>query len=90
MPRLFAIQILPNLRSPLSAQFWILVPAVLTAEANLGILGLGVSEPIPSLGNLLAELRDYQRIPEEPWILIPAVFLVLLLTALHAAVSGGE
>jgi|SRR5436190_1686847 peptide/nickel transport system permease protein len=90
MPRLFAIQILPNLRSPLSAQFWILVPAFLTAEANLGILGLGVSEPIPSLGNLLAELRDYQRIPEEPWILIPAVFLVLLLTALHAAVSGGE
>ncbi len=90
VPRLFAIQILPNLRSPLAAQFWILVPAFLTAEANLGILGLGVSEPIPSLGNLLAELRDYQRIPEEPWILIPAAFLVLLLTALHVAVSGGE
>lgn len=89
-PRLFAVHILPNLRFPLAAQFWILVPAFLTAEANLGILGLGVSEPMPSLGNLLAELRDYQRIPEEPWILVPAAFLVTLLTALHSFVSGGD
>jgi ABC-type dipeptide/oligopeptide/nickel transport system permease subunit len=88
--RLFGIHVLPRLRSPLAAQFWILVPAFLIAEANLGVLGLGVSEPLPSLGNLIAELRDYQRIPEAPWILVPAGLLVSILTALHFLLSGGE
>jgi ABC-type dipeptide/oligopeptide/nickel transport system permease subunit len=88
--RLLGIHVLPRLRSPLAAQFWILVPAFLVAETNLGILGLGVSEPVPSLGNLLAELRDYERIPEAPWILVPAGLLVSILTALHLLVSGGE
>jgi ABC-type dipeptide/oligopeptide/nickel transport system permease subunit len=86
--RLAAIHVLPRLRPALIAQFWILVPVFLIAEANLGILGLGVSEPLPSLGNLLSELRDYERIPEAPWILAPAGVLVSLVTALHFVVSG--
>ena len=88
--RLFGVHVLPRLRSPLAAQFWILAPAFLIAEANLGVLGLGVSEPLPSLGNLLAELRDYERIPEAPWILAPAGLLLSVLSSLHFVVSGGE
>jgi ABC-type dipeptide/oligopeptide/nickel transport system permease subunit len=88
--RLFRAHVLPRLRSPLAAQFWILVPAFLIAEANLGILGLGVSEPVPSLGNLVAELRDYERIPEAPWIVAPAALLVSILTALHLLLSRSE
>jgi peptide/nickel transport system permease protein len=88
--RLFGVHVLPLLRSPLAAQFWVLVPLFLIAEANLGILGLGVSEPLPSLGNLIAELRDYERIPEAPWILAPAALLVSILTSLHFLLSEGE
>ena len=88
--RLLTVHVLPQLRAPLAAQFWILIPAFLIAEANLGVLGLGVSDPVPSLGNLLAELRDYERILEAPWILVPAALLVSVLTALHFLVSGGE
>lgn len=85
--RLIWRQMLPNLRPILSAQFWILVPVFLLTEANLGMLGLGIAEPMPSLGNMLAELQDYQRIPESPWILAPAVVLVLIVASLHLAVS---
>jgi peptide/nickel transport system permease protein len=86
--RLFAIHILPNLKPVLAAQFWILVPVFLLTEANLGALGLGIAEPLPSWGNLLAELQNYQRVIESPWILAPALTLFLVLASLHFAVSG--
>lgn len=86
--RLLWRHMLPNLKPVLSAQFWILVPLFLLTEANLGILGLGITEPMPSLGNMLAELQNYQRIPEAPWILAPAVLLVLVVASLHLVVSG--
>jgi ABC-type dipeptide/oligopeptide/nickel transport system permease subunit len=87
--RLLWIHILPNLMPVLTAQFWILVPVFLLTEANLGALGLGVVEPLPSWGNMLAELQNYQRVSESPWILAPALALVLMVAALHFAVSGG-
>lgn len=88
--RLLWRHVLPNLRPVLSAQFWILVPVFLITEANLGILGLGIAEPMPSLGNMLAELQNYQKIPEAPWILAPAVLLFLVVASLHFAVSGAK
>jgi peptide/nickel transport system permease protein len=81
-------QMVPMLRPILSAQFWILVPVFLLAESNLGVLGLGVTEPLPSWGGMLAELQNYQRIPESPWILAPAALLVLVVASLHFIVSG--
>ncbi len=86
--RLLWVHLLPNLRPVLSAQFWLMVPICLLTEANLGVLGLGIVEPTPSLGNMLAELQNYQRIPESPWMLIPAVLLILVVASLHFVVSG--
>jgi peptide/nickel transport system permease protein len=85
--RLVCFHVLPNLRHVLIAQFWILVPVFLLTEANLGILGLGVMEPVPSWGNILAELQNYRRIPEAPWILVPAVILVVFITSLHVVLA---
>jgi ABC-type dipeptide/oligopeptide/nickel transport system permease subunit len=88
--RLLWFHLLPNLRPVLSAQFWILVPVFLLTEANLGLLGLGLTEPLPSLGSMLAELQNYTRIPEAPWILAPALLLVLIVGNLHFVVSGRD
>ena len=88
--RLFCFHLLPNLRPVLSAQFWILLPVFLLTEANLGLLGLGIAEPVPSLGNMLADLQNYRRIPEAPWILAPALLLVLIVASLHFVVSGRD
>lgn len=85
--RLLCFHILPNLRPVLSAQFWILVPAFILTEANLGVLGLGIDEPEPSWGNMLAQLQNYQRIPEQPWILAPALLVVLVVGSLQFVVS---
>ena len=81
--RVIFFHLLPNLRPVLTAQLWILVPVFLLTEANLGVLGLGVMEPVPSWGNILAELQNYRRIPEAPWLLIPALMLVVFVASLH-------
>ncbi len=88
--RLLCFHVLPTLRPILAAQFWILLPVFLLTEANLGVLGLGITEPLPSLGNMLAELQNYERIREEPWILAPAALLVLVVASLHFAVPGKQ
>jgi peptide/nickel transport system permease protein len=86
--RILAIQVLPCIKPILVAQFWILVPVFLLAEANLGMLGLGVTEPMPSWGNMLSELRHYDRIPDAPWILAPALLLALVVASLHVLMAG--
>ena len=86
--RLLWFHIMPNLRPVLSAQFWILVPVFLLSEANLGVLGLGIAEPMPSWGNMLSELQNYPRVVEAPFILAPAALLFLVVGSLHFVISG--
>ncbi len=76
---------------PIAAgQFWILVPLFLVSEANLGMLGLGVTEPLPSWGNLLAEMQTAASLTDAPWLLAPAVLLVVVLLSLQNVLQSGE
>lgn len=88
--RLFWIHVLPNLKPVLFAQFWISIPAFILSEANLGILGLGVAEPLPSWGSLLKELEGLVSVGEEPWKFVPLVLLVIVVTAFQFLLSGQE
>jgi peptide/nickel transport system permease protein len=88
--RLFWIHVLPNLKPVLYAQFWISIPAFILSEANLGILGLGVAEPMPSWGSLLKELEGLISIGEEPWKFVPLVLLVIVVTSFQLVLSDQE
>jgi ABC-type dipeptide/oligopeptide/nickel transport system permease subunit len=72
--RLLSRQLIPNVMPVLLAQFWISVPVFILAEATLGMLGLGVSEPLPSWGSMLRELEGGD-LRAQPWIVAPAVLL---------------
>jgi peptide/nickel transport system permease protein len=80
----------PHLRSIAIAQFRILIPAYILSEASLGLLGLGVAEPLPSWGNLLAELQHPARVRDNPWILAPLALLVVVMIALEALQPARE
>ncbi|MBM3813038.1 MAG: ABC transporter permease [Acidimicrobiia bacterium] len=82
-PRLLFIHLLPNLAPVLMAQFWIAVPLFLLSEADLGLLGLGVVEPLPSLGNLLRELANFSAVAGNPWMLAPAAAVMTFVGGLH-------
>jgi peptide/nickel transport system permease protein len=88
--RLFWIHVLPNLKPVLYAQFWISIPVFILSEANLGILGLGVAEPMPSWGSLLKELEGLVSIGEEPWKFVPLVLLVVVVTSFQLLLSKQE
>jgi len=49
--------VVPNLLPLLLPQFLVCVPAFVMAEANLGALGLGIGEPLPSWGGDAARAR---------------------------------
>jgi peptide/nickel transport system permease protein len=88
--RLFWRHLLPNLRPILLAQFWISVPLFILSEANLGLLGLGVSEPLPSWGAMLRELENYSAILKNPWMLAPAILLVIVVSCLQLLLRTEE
>jgi ABC-type dipeptide/oligopeptide/nickel transport system permease subunit len=88
--RIAAVQIAPHLWKLAAAQFLVTVPAFLLAEANLGLLGLGVPEPLPSLGGMLRDLENLPGIPRHPLVLAPAVLLILLVSLFHLLVSADK
>jgi peptide/nickel transport system permease protein len=88
--RLALVHILPNLWPVIRTQFWLAVPLFILAEANLSLLGLGVAEPLPSLGTLLRELENYSAISSHPWMLAPAAFLIIIMLCLQVILPERE
>jgi ABC-type dipeptide/oligopeptide/nickel transport system permease subunit len=88
--RLLAVHVLPNLKPVLLAQFWISIPVFIISEANLGILGLGVAEPLPSWGSLLRELESFTSFGFEAWKLVPLVLLVVVVSSFQIILSRDE
>ncbi len=88
--RLFWIHVLPNLKPVLYAQFWISIPVFILSEANLGILGLGVAEPLPSWGSLLKGLEGLVSVGDEPWKFVPLILLVAVVMSFQFLLSGQD
>lgn len=68
--------ILPEATSVILTQAAILVPQFVLAEMTLSFLGLGVPEPAPSWGNLLASLQQYSVLVSYWWMYVPALAIV--------------
>jgi ABC-type dipeptide/oligopeptide/nickel transport system permease subunit len=88
--RLLWRQVVPNLRPIVFAQVWISIPVFILAEANLGVLGLGVAEPLPSWGSLLRELQSYSAITGQPWQFVPLILFVVVVSCFHLALLEQE
>jgi len=68
--------ILPEASSVLLTQAAILVPQFVLAEMTLSFLGLGVPEPVPSWGNLLSSLQQYNVLVSYWWMYLPAFIMM--------------
>lgn len=75
--------ILPQTYPVLLTMAALLIPQFILAEVTLSFLGLGVGEPIPSWGNLLAQWQTFSVFTSYWWMSLPAVGLVLLFLAYH-------
>lgn len=88
--RLLWRHIVPNLKPIVYAQFWISIPVFILTEANLGILGLGVSEPLPSWGSLLRELESFSITSSQPWLFVPLLLLIAVVSSFHLVMTKEE
>jgi oligopeptide transport system permease protein len=53
---------LPNALAPLIVAITLAVPSAIFAEAGLSFLGIGINEPTPSLGKMVADSAQYIRV----------------------------
>ena len=83
--RILLRHILPNLLPPLVILLAMDLPSVVTFEAGLSFLGLGVRPPTPSWGVILAD--GFSKIRNTPWPVLWAG-LALMLTTLGFTLLG--
>ena len=76
--RILTRHLLPHVFTLLWTQAAILVPAYILAEVALSFLGLGIPQPTPSWGNLLAQLQRYHILANHPLSGFPAIPLTLV------------
>ncbi len=81
-PAILARHVVPNLLGPVIVYATLTVPQMILYESFLSFLGLGVQEPLASLGSLINQgARDLES---APWmLLVPAGVLVALLVAFN-------
>jgi peptide/nickel transport system permease protein len=75
-PYLMRRHVLPETSGVLLTQAALLVPQYILAEVTLSFLGLGVGEPVPSWGNMLASLQTYYVLTSYSWMFAPGLALI--------------
>jgi oligopeptide transport system permease protein len=79
--------IVPNVVGPVVVFATLNIPVIILAESFLSFIGLGVQEPLTSLGSLLSDGKD--QMTTAPWMLIaPSVTMLITLLALNFLGDG--
>lgn len=61
--------LIPHTASFLIVAVTLSIPAYIIGETALSFLGLGINQPDPSWGNILAEGKDLSNIATRPWLI---------------------
>jgi peptide/nickel transport system permease protein len=78
----------PQALGVLLTQAALLVPQYVLAEVTLSFVGLGVAEPVPSWGNMLAALQQYHVLSSYWWMWLPGATLVPVFLAYHVVADA--
>jgi peptide/nickel transport system permease protein len=86
--RIILRHLLPGCLSHLIVVATLAVPAMIIAETALGFLGLGVKPPMVSWGVLLNEAQNIRSLAHTPWLLFPAIPVIVTILAFNFAGDG--
>lgn len=85
--RILLRHVLPNIIGPVIIYATLTIPQMILFESLLSFLGLGVQEPLASLGSLISE--GQQEMESAVWmLLVPALFLVALIVCFNRLGDG--
>ncbi len=81
--RIIGRHLLPNFMSHLIASATLSIPSMILAETALSFLGLGLRPPVTSWGVMLVEAQNFQAVAVYPWLLLPAVPVIITVLAFN-------
>jgi len=79
---------LPGFMSYLIVAITLAIPSMILAETSLSFLGLGLRPPAISLGVLLQQAQNIKTIAQQPWMMLPGVFIFIAVLAFNFMGDG--
>ena len=80
--------LLPNTMSHVLVIATLAIPAMILGETALSFLGLGIQPPMTSWGLLLNEAQQTRVLLQQPWLLLPALFVIVAIIAFNFIGDG--
>ena len=79
---------LPSFYSHIIAEITLSIPQMIISETALSFLGLGIRPPAVSYGTLLQAAQNVQTVALTPWLMIPAVPVIIAVLAFNFLGDG--
>ena len=86
--RIIIKHILPNTLSFVIVAATVSVPGYILGEVALSFLGVGITEPVASWGNMLKQAQSVRVLTSFPWILAPGYVIFLTVLAFNFLGDG--
>ena len=87
-PRIVGRHLVPGFMSHLIASATLAIPGMILGETALSFLGLGLRPPVTSWGVLLTEAQNINIVALYPWLLFPAIPVILVVLAFNFLGDG--
>ena len=86
--RIITRHLLPSFMSHIIVSITLAIPSMILSETALSFLGLGLRPPITSWGVLLQEAQNARTVALHPWLLLPALFIILTVLSFNFIGDG--
>jgi peptide/nickel transport system permease protein len=86
--RIILRHMVPSFLSHIIASTTLAIPAMIISETALSFLGLGLRPPAISWGVLLQDAQNIQAIAISPWLLLPAIPVIVAVLAFNFVGDG--
>jgi alpha-galactoside transport system permease protein len=86
--RIIFRHLFPNCLSHIIVVLTLTIPAIILSESFLSFLGIGIQEPLVSWGTMMREAQSLQTLGSNPWLMWPALFIVLAVVGFNFLGDG--
>jgi peptide/nickel transport system permease protein len=86
--RIIFVHMVPSFMSHIIAATTLALPAMIISETSLSFLGLGLRPPAISWGVLLQQAQNVQTVAISPWLMIPALPVIIAVLAFNFLGDG--
>jgi peptide/nickel transport system permease protein len=80
--------LLPSFFSYIVVHITLAIPGMIIGETTLSYLGIGLRSPVVSWGVLLQQSQNIQTVAQYPWILSPAILIIVAVLAFNFVGDG--